>query len=79
MHKSKTQEGLVTIAHQACPILIALENLLSHALLASHNPDGMRHLLFLYGLNHHFKVELNAMETTERNLASNSMDTLKRQ
>ena len=55
-------EAQTEVESEARPIIKALSILLSQARLAANNPDGMAHLLFLYGLDRHFQPELKAMK-----------------
>ena len=50
------------VENEAQVIIRVLEIILNHARLAKRNPEGMRHLLSLYGLDKRFKSELKAME-----------------
>ena len=56
---------LENVEYQAQPIIRVLSILLDQARLAANNPDGMRHLLYLYRLENRFKSELNAMKRAE--------------
>jgi hypothetical protein len=58
--------AIVAMDRASRSIIQALEELWRLANLARGNPDGMCHLLWLYGLDRHFKSQLQDMKRAWR-------------